>query len=161
MPGRFEPVEAGQPFRVVVDDAHTPDGLEHVLLAAREVAGDGRVVVVFGCGGERDRTKRPAMGAIAAGLADQVVVTSDNPRAENPDAIIADIMVGIPGRTAAGVVTVEPDRRAAIAAALGDARPGDVVVLAGKGHETIQIVGDEATPFDDREVARQLLAAQW
>jgi UDP-N-acetylmuramoyl-L-alanyl-D-glutamate--2,6-diaminopimelate ligase len=161
VPGRFELVEAGQPFRVVVDYSHKPDGLVQVLQTAREVAADdGRVLVMFGCGGDRDRTKRPHMGAVASELADLVVVTSDNPRSEDPQAIIAEIVAGITdpsAREAEGTLVVEPDRRTAIAAALDRARPGDVVVLAGKGHETTQTIGDRVVPFDDREVARRLL----
>ena len=155
VPGRFERVDAGQPFSVVVDYAHTPDGLEQLLLAAREVAGQARVLVVFGCGGDRDRTKRAPMGAAAARLADVAVVTSDNPRSEDPSAIIDAVLDGIEDRSN---VIVEPDRRAAIAVALHDARPGDVVVVAGKGHETVQVVGGVETPFDDRTVARELLS---
>ncbi len=158
VPGRFEPVRAGQPFTVLVDYAHTPDGLAAVLEAAREVAAGGRVLVVFGCGGDRDRTKRPVMGAIAARLADVVVVTSDNPRSEDPAAIIEDVRRGIPPERAA-FVAVEPDRRSAIALALGQARPGDVVVVAGKGHETTQTIGDWVMPFDDRVVVREVLEA--
>jgi UDP-N-acetylmuramoyl-L-alanyl-D-glutamate--2,6-diaminopimelate ligase len=152
--GRFETVEAGQPFRVVVDYAHTPDGLEQLLTAAREVAAPQRVLVVFGCGGDRDRTKRPAMGEVAARLADVAVVTSDNPRSEDPLAIIDEVTAGAGG---AATLTVEPDRRAAIALALGAAAAGDVVVVAGKGHETTQTVGDRVLPFDDREVVQQEL----
>jgi UDP-N-acetylmuramoyl-L-alanyl-D-glutamate--2,6-diaminopimelate ligase len=160
VPGRFEPVDAGQPFQVIVDYAHTPDGLTQVLNAAREVAGDSRVHIVFGCGGDRDATKRGPMGEVAARLADRVVVTSDNPRSEDPDAIIDAIMTGIPDadtRRAARNLIVEPDRRAAIATALAGAAPGDVVVVAGKGHETTQTIGDVIVPFDDRVVARELL----
>jgi UDP-N-acetylmuramoyl-L-alanyl-D-glutamate--2,6-diaminopimelate ligase len=155
VPGRFERVEAGQPFSVVVDYAHTPDGLEQLLRAAREVAGQGRVLVVFGCGGDRDRTKRGPMGEVAARLADEAVVTSDNPRSEDPSAIIDAVLDGIEDRSN---VIVEPDRRAAIAVALQDARAGDVVVIAGKGHETVQIIGTVESPFDDRTVARELLS---
>jgi UDP-N-acetylmuramoyl-L-alanyl-D-glutamate--2,6-diaminopimelate ligase len=149
--GRFEPVEAGQPFRVVVDYAHTPDGLEQLLRAAREVT-EARVIVVFGCGGDRDRTKRPAMGEVATTLADRVVVTSDNPRSEDPLRIIYEVLAGVADR---GAVVVEPDRRQAIELALEEAAPGDTVVIAGKGHETTQTVGDEVVPFDDRAVARR------
>jgi UDP-N-acetylmuramoyl-L-alanyl-D-glutamate--2,6-diaminopimelate ligase len=153
VPGRLEPVRAGQAFTVVVDYAHTPDALERALAAAREHAG-GRVLLVFGCGGDRDRAKRPVMGRIAAALADRAWVTSDNPRSEDPAAIVAEIRAGAP----AGALAEVLDRRAAIAAALATARPGDVVVIAGKGHETTQTVGDTVLPFDDHEVARALLA---
>lgn len=149
VPGRFEQVDVDGPYRVVVDYAHTPDGLEHVLAAAREVAPEGRVLVVFGCGGERDTTKRPLMGRAAEEGADLVVVTSDNPRSEDPDRIIGDIVAGFERRP----WLVEPDRRAAIRAALGEARAGDIVVIAGKGHETTQEIGRRVQPFDDREVA--------
>jgi UDP-N-acetylmuramoyl-L-alanyl-D-glutamate--2,6-diaminopimelate ligase len=152
--GRFERVQGGQDFEVVVDYAHTPDGLEKVLASVREATG-GRVVVVFGCGGDRDRSKRPAMGRVAAAGADVVVVTSDNPRSEPPEAIIGAVIDGIPDPSG---VLVEPDRRAAIALALRAAAPGDVVVIAGKGHETSQDVAGVRTPFDDRVVARELLA---
>jgi UDP-N-acetylmuramoyl-L-alanyl-D-glutamate--2,6-diaminopimelate ligase len=160
VPGRFEPIEAGQPFKVIVDYAHTPDGLAEVLSAAREVAQGNRVHVVFGCGGDRDTTKRAPMGDVAARLADRVVVTSDNPRSEPPGAIIDAIMRGIPdagSRRADRRLVVEPDRRAAIAAALAGAAPGDVVVVAGKGHEQTQTIGELIVPFDDRTVARELL----
>jgi UDP-N-acetylmuramoyl-L-alanyl-D-glutamate--2,6-diaminopimelate ligase len=159
VPGRFEPVDEGQPFAVLVDYAHTPDSLENVLRAARRVT-EGRVICVFGCGGDRDREKRPLMGAIGAEHSDFCVVTSDNPRSEGPEAIIADILAGIPERDA---VEVEPNRRAAIALALGEARAGDTVVIAGKGHEQGQeFENGRKIPFDDREVAteelRQLMA---
>lgn len=158
VPGRFETIESNRPFTVVVDYAHTPDGLAQVLAAARElVAGDGRLWVVFGCGGDRDSGKRPMMGRAAAEQADQIIVTSDNPRSEDPDAIIADILAGVP-RQSRGVLALV-DRRAAIARSLAEADHGDVIVLAGKGHETTQTVGDQVIPFDDREVARELLAA--
>jgi UDP-N-acetylmuramoyl-L-alanyl-D-glutamate--2,6-diaminopimelate ligase len=156
--GRFDPVVAGQPFGVVVDYAHTPDGLQAVLQAAREVIDAGRrVLVVFGAGGDRDPAKRPRMGEAAAAHADVVVVTSDNPRSEEAGAIIADILGGIPDGAA---VLVEPDRRAAIAAAIDAAAPGDIVVIAGKGHETTQTIGDAVVAFDDAEVAREALAAR-
>lgn len=159
VPGRFETIEADAPFTVVVDYAHTPDGLAQVLAAARElVAGSGSLRVVFGCGGDRDSGKRPKMGRVAAELADQVVVTSDNPRSEDPEAIIAHILSGIP--ESAGGISTEPDRRSAIAQCLANASDGDVVVVAGKGHETTQTVGDREIPFDDRVVARDLLAAR-
>ncbi len=160
VPGRFESIDEGQPFRVLVDYAHTPDGLEEVLAAAREVAGGHRVIVVFGAGGDRDRAKRPAMGTVAARGADIAVVTSDNPRSEDPGAIISDIMGGVPDQSAPGAdaaVLVDADRRAAIAAALAVARAGDVVVVAGKGHETTQTFGEHVVPFDDRAVVHELL----
>jgi UDP-N-acetylmuramoyl-L-alanyl-D-glutamate--2,6-diaminopimelate ligase len=157
VPGRFEQVKAGQPFLVVVDYAHTPDALERVLTTARKLT-QGRLGVVFGCGGDRDRGKRPLMGGIAARLCDQVWVTSDNPRSERPAAIIDEIVVGV-RETGAGAerYVTEPDRRAAIRAALAWGRAGDTVVIAGKGHETYQIVGADVLAFDDREVARQVL----
>ncbi len=154
VPGRNEPVERGQPFSVLVDYAHTPDALEQTLSGARQMAAGGRVLVVFGCGGERDRTKRPLMGEVATRLADLAVLTSDNPRSEDPAAIIDEVLSGV-RRTE--VLTVEPDRRAAITLALDAARPGDIVVLAGKGHETTQVVGDRVLPFDDRAVAAEIL----
>jgi UDP-N-acetylmuramoyl-L-alanyl-D-glutamate--2,6-diaminopimelate ligase len=151
VPGRFEAVDAGQPFTVLVDYAHTPDGLENLLRSAREITGR-RLICVFGCGGDRDRGKRPLMGAIARRLADVAIVTSDNPRSEDPEAIIAEVTGGVE-------MTSEPDRRAAIGMAVGMAEPGDVVVIAGKGHEQGQQFGDVVLPFDDREVAREALAA--
>jgi UDP-N-acetylmuramoyl-L-alanyl-D-glutamate--2,6-diaminopimelate ligase len=154
VPGRAEVVTpAGHPFTVWVDYAHTPDGLENVLAAAREL-GPKRVIAVFGCGGDRDRTKRPMMGEVAGRLADLSVVTSDNPRSEDPNAIIAEILPGIRGEH-----RVVPDRAEAIAAALAAAQPGDLVVIAGKGHEDYQIFADRTIHFDDREVAREALAA--
>jgi UDP-N-acetylmuramoyl-L-alanyl-D-glutamate--2,6-diaminopimelate ligase len=157
VPGRFERVEAGQPFLVVVDYAHTPDALENVLTTARKLLRPGaRLGVVFGCGGDRDRGKRPIMGGIAARLADRAWVTSDNPRSERPEAILAEIETGIPA-AAAGRHESIADRRRAIQGAVAWAREGDVVVIAGKGHETYQIVGSEVLPFDDREVAREAL----
>jgi UDP-N-acetylmuramoyl-L-alanyl-D-glutamate--2,6-diaminopimelate ligase len=150
VPGRFEAVEAGQPFTVLVDYAHTPDGLENVLRSAREIT-TGRLICVFGCGGDRDRGKRPLMGRVARRLADVALVTSDNPRSEDPEAIIAEIMDGIPMES-------EPDRRAAIERAVGVARAGDVVVIAGKGHEQGQQFADRTLPFDDRTAAREALA---
>lgn len=151
VPGRFEAVREGQPFAVIVDYAHTPDSLARVLAAAREIA-EGTLTCVFGCGGERDRGKRPLMGRAACAGADQVIVTSDNPRGEDPQAIIADILEGVEGG-----VEVEPDRGRAIARALERARAGDVVVIAGKGHERGQEIGGRVLPFDDREVAREVL----
>ncbi|MEN9505208.1 MAG: UDP-N-acetylmuramoylalanyl-D-glutamate--2,6-diaminopimelate ligase [Actinomycetota bacterium] len=156
VPGRFEPVLSGQDFAVVVDYAHTPDGLVQALRAARASATDGRVLVVFGCGGDRDRDKRPEMGSVAAELADMVVVTSDNPRSEDPLDIIGAIEAGVSEEYRHKIVT-EPDRRMAIAAALDAARPGDIVVIAGKGHETTQTTGQTVVEFDDRAVASSLL----
>ena len=152
VPGRFQPVRAGQDFAVLVDYAHTPDGLDNVLRSARRLTG-GRLIVVFGCGGDRDRTKRPKMGGIAGDLADLAFVTSDNPRTESPDAIIDEIMTGMDGVRA--VVFRQPDRRAAISEAIRFARSGDTVVIAGKGHETYQIIGDTPLPFDDARVAAE------
>jgi UDP-N-acetylmuramoyl-L-alanyl-D-glutamate--2,6-diaminopimelate ligase len=158
VPGRFEQVKAGQPFLVIVDYAHTPDALERVLGTARKLT-RGRLGVVFGCGGDRDRGKRPLMGGIAARLCDRVWVTSDNPRSERPAAIIDEIVAGVRDAGAdAGRYATEPDRRAAIRAALAWGGAGDTVVIAGKGHETYQIVGSDVLPFDDREVARQALS---
>jgi UDP-N-acetylmuramoyl-L-alanyl-D-glutamate--2,6-diaminopimelate ligase len=152
VPGRFEPVQEGQGFEVLVDYAHTPDSLENVLGAARELGG-GRVHVVFGCGGDRDRGKRPLMGEIATRLADRVIVTSDNPRSEDPESIIKEIL----GGTGADVTSLA-DRRAAIAEAITGAHDGDVVVIAGKGHEQGQEFADgRKVPFDDVEVAREVL----
>ncbi len=157
VPGRYERVDAGQPFTVVVDYAHTPAALEQVLLAAREEADTGgRVLVVFGCGGERDRGKRPLMGEVAARIADVVVLTSDNPRGEDPAAILDEVKSGA---GAAHALVVEPDRRAAVRAAVEAARPGDVVVVAGKGHETGQTAAGRTEAFDDRDVARAALRA--
>jgi UDP-N-acetylmuramoyl-L-alanyl-D-glutamate--2,6-diaminopimelate ligase len=154
--GRFEPVVAGQPFGVVVDYAHTPDGLEHLIGAARELVGSGRVVVVFGAGGDRDTGKRPGMGEVVGRLADLAFVTSDNPRSEDAGAIIDAIVEGIVAADRPKV-TVEPDRRAAIARALEAARDGGIVLVAGKGHETTQTIGDTILEFDDVAVARDLL----
>lgn len=157
VPGRFEAVSGDLPFQVLVDYAHTPDSLENVLRAGRELAGDNRLAVVFGCGGDRDRGKRGPMGRAARELADLAVVTSDNPRSEDPEIIITEILIGAGlGR---GELVVEPDRRAAIAQAVRWARPGDVVVIAGKGHESGQELADAIIPFDDRAVARAELAA--
>jgi UDP-N-acetylmuramoyl-L-alanyl-D-glutamate--2,6-diaminopimelate ligase len=155
VPGRFELVDAGQPFTVVVDYAHTPDGIESLLRAARAIVEDGQVTIVFGAGGDKDPGKRPMMGAVASRLADVVVLTSDNPRSEDPMAIIDEVRAGAAG---AAYLVVESDRRAAIELALKRATAGDVVVVAGKGHETTQTIGDTVLPFDDREVVRSLLA---
>ena len=150
VPGRFEAVDEGQAFTVIVDYAHTPEALENVLRSARDLA-SGRLVCVFGCGGDRDRGKRPLMGRAAVALADRVIVTSDNPRSEDPLAIIDEILAGAPG------ADVEPDRAAAIERAIELAADGDVVLIAGKGHEQGQELADRKIPFDDREVAREAL----
>jgi UDP-N-acetylmuramoyl-L-alanyl-D-glutamate--2,6-diaminopimelate ligase len=162
IPGRFERVSLGHgtalSIDVIVDYAHTPDGLDEVIAAAGAlVGGRGRVIVVFGAGGDRDRAKRPEMGATAARLADLVVVTSDNPRSEDPAAIVAEILAGISDDDRSRV-EVQLDRAAAIKMAITLAEPGDIVVIAGKGHETTQTIGDRVIPFDDREVARAVLA---
>jgi UDP-N-acetylmuramoyl-L-alanyl-D-glutamate--2,6-diaminopimelate ligase len=148
VPGRFESVDAGQPFAVIVDYAHTPDSLENVLSAARELG--GRLTVVFGAGGDRDRDKRPLMGRVAARLADRAIVTTDNPRSEDPEAIAREV--------AQGQLEIVLDRRQAIEAALGAAHPGDVVVIAGKGADTEMELADGSIPFDDRVAAREALA---
>jgi UDP-N-acetylmuramoyl-L-alanyl-D-glutamate--2,6-diaminopimelate ligase len=147
-------VDAGQPFHVIVDYAHKPDALANVLRAARELAAGKRVIAVVGAGGDRDRAKRAPMGRLASELADLVIVTSDNPRSEDPEAIAAEIMTG-----ANGAAEVELDRGAAIARALGLARAGDVVLIAGKGAEQGQAFADRTVPFDDREVAKEALKA--
>ncbi|MGI9116806.1 MAG: UDP-N-acetylmuramoyl-L-alanyl-D-glutamate--2,6-diaminopimelate ligase [Gaiellales bacterium] len=152
VPGRLEVVSASAPFSVIVDYAHTADALENVLRAVRPLA-TGRVIAVFGCGGDRDRGKRPEMARVACALADEVVITTDNPRSEDPLAIIAEIEAGADGRQ-----RVEPDRRRAIEVAIGAAAPGDVVLIAGKGHEQGQDVAGVVSPFDDRDVAREVLA---
>jgi UDP-N-acetylmuramoyl-L-alanyl-D-glutamate--2,6-diaminopimelate ligase len=151
VPGRFESLDEGQPFAVIVDYAHTPEALENVLVEAGRLA-SGRLLCVFGCGGDRDRAKRPLMGAVVARLADRPIVTSDNPRSEEPLAIIEEIRAGMDGDE-----DVEPDRAAAIALAIEEAAPGDVVVIAGKGHEQGQELADRTIPFDDREVARDAI----
>jgi UDP-N-acetylmuramoyl-L-alanyl-D-glutamate--2,6-diaminopimelate ligase len=154
VPGRFQPIDEGQPFALLVDYAHTPDSLENVLRTARSLT-DGRVISVFGCGGDRDRGKRPQMGRISGELADMTVVTSDNPRSEEPEAIVGEILAGVaPGASVEAIV----DRRAAIGHAVQLARAGDVVVVAGKGHEQGQeLAGGRKLPFDDAEVAREAL----
>ena len=151
VPGRFEAVDLGQPFAVIVDYAHTPDSLDIVLQAAREL-GPGNLICVFGAGGDRDRGKRPVMGAVAVQRADKVIVTSDNPRSEDPLAIIQDVLQG-----AGTGVEIDPDRRSAIRRAVAIAKPGDVVVIAGKGHEQGQEAAGVVAPFDDRAVVREAL----
>ncbi len=157
VPGRFEPVDEGQDFGVLVDYAHTPDSLENVLRAARRITA-GRLISVFGAGGDRDRDKRPKMGRAGAELSDLAVITSDNPRSEDPEKIVAEVAAGAEAAEGAAELEVIVDRRQAIALALGRARPGDTVVIAGKGHEQGQeFEGGRKIPFDDREVAREEL----
>jgi UDP-N-acetylmuramyl-tripeptide synthetase len=152
VPGRMQQCGGGKLPLVVVDYAHTPDALEKVLMTLREQA-PGQLICLFGCGGERDAGKRPLMGSIAAKLADQIIVTSDNPRSESPDAIIAEVLQGMNG----AVYQVQPDRAQAIKLAILPAQPGDIVLLAGKGHETYQEVAGVKQPFDDVEQARLAL----
>ena len=152
VPGRFERVPGDAPFSIFVDYAHTPDGLENVLKLARQLS-DGRVICVFGCGGDRDRTKRPLMGRVAAELADQVILTSDNPRSEPPEQILRQIELGISEGCSYQVIV---DRRAAIQESVGMAQPGDLVLIAGRGHETCQEFGDYQVEFDDVVVAREV-----
>jgi UDP-N-acetylmuramoyl-L-alanyl-D-glutamate--2,6-diaminopimelate ligase len=154
VPGRFESVDAGQPFHVIVDYAHKPDALANVLRAARELADGKRVICVLGAGGDRDREKRAPMGRLASELADVAIVTTDNPRSEDPAAIAAEILSG-----ANGAARVELDRAAAIARAIELAQPGDVVLIAGKGAEQGQEFADRTVPFDDREAAKEALKA--
>ena len=156
VPGRFERIDAGQPFLVVVDYAHTDDALRNLLTVAKELNPNGRIITLFGCGGDRDRTKRPLMGEVAGRMSDIVVLTSDNPRSEDPLLIINDALIGV--QRANAKCLVEPDRERAIEMALDQARPGDIVLLAGKGHETVQILRDRTIDFDDREVARRILS---
>jgi UDP-N-acetylmuramoyl-L-alanyl-D-glutamate--2,6-diaminopimelate ligase len=155
VPGRFERVDAGQPFAVIVDYSHTDDALRNALAVARGL-NPRRLITVFGCGGDRDRRKRPLMGEAAAAGSDQVFLTSDNPRSEDPLMIMNDVLVGL--RRFDTPVTSEPDRANAIRLALRAAQAGDIVLIAGKGHETYQIFKDRTIHFDDREVAREVLA---
>jgi len=155
VPGRFERIDLGQPFAVVVDYAHTDDALKNLIATARELDKKGRLITVFGCGGERDRSKRPLMGEVAGRGSDLVVLTSDNPRSEDPLLIINDALVGLQKTRAK--YWIEPDRAAALERALEEARPGDIVLLAGKGHETYQVLRDRTIDFDDREMARAAL----
>jgi len=162
VPGRYEVVvdgadPGGPGFTVIVDYAHTPDGLEQLLAAAR-AGGSRRTIVVFGCGGERDQEKRPEMGEVAGRLADEVIITSDNPRSEDPERIIADVLAGVDQQHRA-TVTSDADRRSAIAEGLRRAAAGDVVLVAGKGHERTQDLGDRVVDFDDRSVVREALEA--
>jgi UDP-N-acetylmuramoyl-L-alanyl-D-glutamate--2,6-diaminopimelate ligase len=153
--GRFQSVDSGQPFLVVVDYAHTDDALENLINTARELNANGRIITVFGCGGGKDRTKRPVMGEVSGRLSDLTVLTSDNPRQEDPLKIISDIVVGLQKST--GKYLIEPDREKAIGLAIDEARAGDIVLLAGKGHETYQVLADKTLDWDDREVAKSAL----
>lgn len=154
VPGRMETIDEAQPFAVYVDYAHTEDALKNLVASARELNRNGHLILVFGCGGDRDRSKRPLMG-LAAAACDRVILTSDNPRSEDPLQVINDVTVGLQKATAN--YAIEPDRKIAIERALGEARAGDIVLIAGKGHETFQIIEDTRIPFDDREVARAAL----
>ena len=153
--GRFQRIDLGQPFLVIVDYAHTDDALDNLIRTARELNPKGRIITLFGCGGEKDRTKRPVMGEVTGRLSDLTILSSDNPRSEDPLKIISDIIVGL--QKTAGKYLIEPDREKAIRMAMDEARSGDIVLLAGKGHENYQIVADRTFEFDDREVARRAL----
>ena len=155
MKGRVEVVPTPTAYTVLIDYAHTPNALENVLLTARDFTG-GRLICLFGCGGDRDKTKRPLMGAVVRELADTAVVTSDNPRTEDPWAIIQDILAGMTGP--GGEVRIEPDRARAIRWALSQGQPGDVIVLAGKGHETYQEIGGVRYPMDERQIVADFFA---
>jgi len=158
VPGRFQRIDLGQPFLVIVDYAHTDDALENLIRTARELNPKGRVITLFGCGGEKDRTKRPIMGEVTGRLSDLTILSSDNPRSEDPLKIISDIIVGL--QKTNGKYLIEPDREKAIGVAIEEARAGDIVLLAGKGHENYQILADRTEEFDDREVARKALRAR-
>jgi UDP-N-acetylmuramoyl-L-alanyl-D-glutamate--2,6-diaminopimelate ligase len=153
--GRFQPIAMGQPFLVVVDYAHTDDALENLIRTARELNPKGRIITLFGCGGEKDRTKRPVMGEVAGRLSDLTILSSDNSKSEDPLKIISDIVVGL--QKTHGKYMIEPDREKAIGLAIDEARAGDILLLAGKGHENYQILADRTLEFDDREVARRAL----
>jgi len=153
--GRFQRIDLGQPFLVIVDYAHTDDALENLIRTARELNPKGRVITLFGCGGQKDRTKRPVMGEVTGRLSDLTILSSDNPRTEDPLKIISDIIVGL--QKTAGKYLIEPDREKAIGMAMDEARSGDIVLLAGKGHENYQILADRTFEFDDREMARRAL----
>ena len=158
--GRYQAVSTDTPFDVIVDYAHTPDALRRVLDSTREViVPGGKIILVFGCGGDRDTAKRPMMGMVAALGADRVIVTSDNPRSEEPSDIAQQIMSGIGDAVGRSHVSVELDRRSAIELALMTARKGDVVIIAGKGHETTQTIGNRVLPFNDAQVANELIGA--
>ena len=158
VPGRFQRIDEGQPFLVVVDYAHTDDALRNLISTARELNPSGRIITVFGAGGERDRTKRPLMGEAAGSLSNLVVLTSDNPRSEDPLRIINDVVVGL--QKADAKYKVEPERERALEIAIEEAQPGDIVLLAGKGHETTQVLADRTIEFDDREKARAILRSK-
>jgi len=153
--GRFQRIDLGQPFLVIVDYAHTDDALENLIRTARELNPKGRVITLFGCGGLKDRTKRPVMGEVTGRLSDLTIISSDNPRSEDPLKIISDVIVGL--QKTAGKYLIEPDREKAIGMAMDEARSGDIVLLAGKGHENYQILADRTFEFDDREMARRAL----
>jgi UDP-N-acetylmuramoyl-L-alanyl-D-glutamate--2,6-diaminopimelate ligase len=155
VPGRFQRIDEGQPFLVMVDYAHTDDALRNLIATARELSPSGRIITLFGAGGDRDRTKRPLMGEAAGSLSDLVVLTSDNPRSEDPLRVINDVVVGL--QKANAKYRIEPDRERALAIAMDEARAGDIVLLAGKGHETSQVLKDRTIEFDDREKAREIL----
>ena len=155
VPGRFQRIDEGQPFLVVVDYAHTDDALRNLISTARELNPAGRIITLFGAGGERDRSKRPLMGEAAGSLSDLVILTSDNPRSEDPLRIINDVVVGLQKVNAK--YRIEPDRETALEMAIDEAQPGDIVLLAGKGHENSQILRDRTFEFDDREKAREVL----
>ena len=156
--GRFQRIDQGQPFLVIVDYAHTDDALENLIRTARELNPKGRIITLFGCGGEKDRTKRPVMGEVTGRLSDLTILSSDNPRGEDPLKIISDVIVGL--QKTAGKYLIEPDREKAIGLAMDEARAGDMVLLAGKGHENYQILADRTFEFDDREEARRALRAR-
>jgi UDP-N-acetylmuramoyl-L-alanyl-D-glutamate--2,6-diaminopimelate ligase len=153
--GRFQRIDFGQPYFLVVDFAHTDDALENLIRTARELNPKGRIITLFGCGGAKDRTKRPVMGEVSGRLSDITILSNDNPRKEDPLKIISDVVVGV--QKAGGKYLIEPDREAAIGLAMDQARPGDIVLLAGKGHENYQILADVTLEFDDREIARKAL----
>jgi UDP-N-acetylmuramoyl-L-alanyl-D-glutamate--2,6-diaminopimelate ligase len=153
--GRFQPIAMGQPFLVVVDYAHTDDALENLIRTARELNPKGRIITLFGCGGQKDRTKRPVMGEVAGRLSDLTILSNDNPKSEDPLKIISDIVVGL--QKTHGKYMIEPDREKAIGLAIDEARAGDILLLAGKGHENYQILADRTLEFDDREMARHAL----
>jgi UDP-N-acetylmuramoyl-L-alanyl-D-glutamate--2,6-diaminopimelate ligase len=155
VPGRFQRVDMGQPFLVIVDFAHTDDALENLIKTAHELNSKGRVITLFGCGGGKDRTKRPVMGEVAGRLSDLTILTNDNPRQEDPLKIISDIVVGL--QKSQGKYLIEQDREKAIGMAFDEARAGDLVLLAGKGHENYQVLAEKTLDWDDRTVAQQEL----